>query len=251
MSSNDPHVAKIAALIGDPARANILKALMDGRARTAKELAQIAGVSPQTTSGHLAKLSEGGLLGLAKQGRHRYYHLANAQVATAIESLMALAGEQPLPKHHHHTRVAGALRAARTCYDHIAGRLGVCLFDQLVARGCLLPSGASDEDFVVTAAGRQLFAALQIDVDRLAGGQRRFARACLDWSERSPHLAGSLGAALAKRCFDLGWLERRRDSRAVSLTRAGAAGLAQHFDLRPEQLAAAMREAGPDTRDRL
>ncbi|WP_341912047.1 helix-turn-helix transcriptional regulator [Ferrovibrio terrae] len=240
MSSNDPHVAKIAALIGDPARANILKALMDGRARTAKELAQIAGVSPQTTSGHLAKLSDGGLLGLAKQGRHRYYHLANAQVATAIESLMALAGERPLPKHHHHTRVAGALRAARTCYDHIAGKLGVCLFDQLIARGCLLPSG--EDEFVVTAAGKQLFAGLQIDVDSIAQGKRRFARACLDWSERSPHLAGSLGAALADRCFKLGWLERRRDSRAVTLTRAGAAGLGKLFDLTPDQIAATMAD---------
>lgn len=247
MSSNEPHVARIAALIGDPARANILKALMDGRARTAKELAQIAGVSPQTTSGHLAKLSEGGLLGLAKQGRHRYYHLANAQVAAAIESLMALAGERILPKHHHHTRVAGALRAARTCYDHIAGKLGVCLFDQLVARGCILPAGehgdAEAEDFVITQAGRQLFAALGINVDRLADGKRRFARACLDWSERSPHLAGSLGAALAERCFDLGWLERRRDSRAVTLTRDGRDGLAQHFDLTADQIAAAMAEA--------
>jgi len=242
MSSNDPHVAKIAALIGDPARANILKALMDGRARTAKELAHIAGVSPQTTSGHLAKLSEGGLLGLAKQGRHRYYHLANAQVATAIESLMALAGERPLPKHHHHTRVAGALRAARTCYDHIAGKLGVCLFDQLIARGCLLPSG--EEDFIVTSAGKQLFQELQIDVDALAGSKssRRFARACLDWSERSPHLAGSLGAAMADRCFDLGWLERRRDSRAVTLTPAGRSGLARLFDLPPDQIAAATAE---------
>ncbi len=245
MSSNEPHVAKIAALIGDPARANILKSLMDGRARTAKELAQIAGVSPQTTSGHLAKLSEGGLLSLAKQGRHRYYHLANAQVAAAIESLMALAGERVLPKHHHHTRVAGALRAARTCYDHIAGKLGVCLFDQLVARGCILPAsedGGEAEDFVVTNAGRQLFSTLQIDVDALANGKRRFARACLDWSERSPHLAGSLGAALAARCFELGWLQRRRDSRAVTLTPAGQTGLAQHFDLSPDQIAAAMAE---------
>lgn len=236
MNSNEPHVARIAALIGDPGRANILKALMDGRARTAKELAQIAGVSPQTTSGHLSKLSEGGLLGLAKQGRHRYYHLANAQVAATIESLMALAGERPLPRHHHHTRVAGALRAARTCYDHIAGKLGVCLFDQLIARGCLLPGG--EDDFVVTAAGRTLFTAMQIDVDALAVGKRHFARACLDWSERSPHLAGSLGAALADRCFDLGWLERRRDSRAVTITAAGQTGLARLFDLSPDQIAA-------------
>jgi DNA-binding transcriptional ArsR family regulator len=240
MSSNEPHVAMIASLIGDPARANILKALMDGRARTAKELAQIAGVSPQTTSGHLAKLADGGLLTLAKQGRHRYFHLANSHVATAIESLMALAGERVLPKHHHHTRVAGALRAARTCYDHIAGRLGVCLFDQLIARGCLLPGG--DDDFIVTAAGRQLFATLQIDVDAMANGKRRFARACLDWSERSPHLAGALGAALAERCFDRGWLERRRDSRAVTLTANGQAALARLFDLSPEQIAATVAE---------
>ena len=245
MSSNEPHVAMIAALIGDPARANILKALMDGRARTAKELAQIAGVSPQTTSGHLARLSDGGLLTLAKQGRHRYFHLANSAVANAIESLMALAGERVLPKHHHHTRVAGALRAARTCYDHIAGRLGVCLFDQLIARGCLIPSG--EDDFIVTPAGRQLFAGLQIDVDAMArgkpnGSRRRFARACLDWSERSPHLAGALGAALADRCFERGWLERRRDSRAVTLTAAGSRGLAALFDLAPEQIAAAVAE---------
>lgn len=242
--SNEPHLAMVAALIGDPARASILRLLMDGRARTAKELAHVAGVSPQTASGHLAKLTDGGLLAVAKQGRHRYFHLANAQVATAVEGLMALAGERPLPKHHHHTRVAGALRAARTCYDHIAGRLGVSLFDQLIARGCLLPSG--EEGFVVTEAGRQLFAALEIDVDAIAKGKRHFARACLDWSERSPHLAGSLGAALAERCFTLGWLERRHDSRAVTLTKAGATGFGRLFDLTPDRLAAIMAEAAQD-----
>lgn len=244
MSGNEPHLAMVAALIGDPARASILRLLMDGRARTAKELAHTAGVSPQTTSGHLAKLTDGGLLAVAKQGRHRYFHLANAQVAAAIESLMALAGERPLPKHHHHTRVAGALRAARTCYDHIAGRLGVSLFDHLIARGCLLPSG--DDSFVVTEAGRQLFASLEIDVDAIARSKRHFARACLDWSERSPHLAGSLGAALAERCFALGWLERRHDSRAVTITKTGIAGLAKLFNLAPETLAKIMAEAAQD-----
>lgn len=243
MSGNDPHVARIAALIGDPARANILKALMDGRARTAKELAHIAGVSAQTASGHLAKLVDGDLLAMAKQGRHRYFHLANSLVAEALERLMALAGERPVPKHHHQARIAADLRAARTCYDHLAGRLGVLLFDRMVATGSILPTGGNAEDFVVSAEGRQLFAQLGIDIDALAddgsrGRRRRFARACLDWSERSPHLAGALGAAVAERCFERGWLQRRRDSRAVTLTPAGATALAAIFGLPPEQLAA-------------
>ncbi|MFN4275738.1 MAG: ArsR/SmtB family transcription factor [Ferrovibrio sp.] len=240
MSGNDPHVAKIAALIGDPARANILRALMDGRARTAKELAHIAGVSAQTASGHLAKLVDGGLLAMAKQGRHRYFHLANSLVAEALESLMALAGERPVPKHHHQARIAADLRAARTCYDHLAGRLGVLLFDRMVATGCILPAGDA-EDFIVSAEGRRLFRQLGIDIDALAtktGQRRRFARACLDWSERSPHLAGALGAALAESCFQRGWLQRRRDSRAVTLTPAGATALAGIFGLPADQLAA-------------
>jgi len=240
MSGNDPHVAKIAALIGDPARANILRALMDGRARTAKELAHIAGVSAQTASGHLAKLVDGGLLAMAKQGRHRYFHLANSLVAEALESLMALAGERPVPKHHHQARIAADLRAARTCYDHLAGRLGVLLFDRMVATGCIVPAGDA-EDFIVSAEGRRLFRQLGIDIDALAtktGQRRRFARACLDWSERSPHLAGALGAALAESCFQRGWLQRRRDSRAVSLTPAGAAALAGIFGLPADSLAA-------------
>jgi DNA-binding transcriptional ArsR family regulator len=240
MSGNDPHVAKIAALIGDPARANILRALMDGRARTAKELAHIAGVSAQTASGHLAKLVDGGLLAMAKQGRHRYFHLANSLVAEALESLMALAGERPVPKHHHQARIAADLRAARTCYDHLAGKLGVLLFDRMVATGCILPAGDA-EDFIVSAEGRRLFRQLGIDIDALAiktGQRRRFARACLDWSERSPHLAGALGAALAESCFERGWLQRRRDSRAVTLTPAGAEALAGIFGLPPDSLAA-------------
>lgn len=241
MSGNDPHVAKIAALIGDPARANILRALMDGRARTAKELAHVAGVSAQTASGHLAKLVDGELLAMAKQGRHRYFHLANSLVAEALESLMALAGERQVPRHHHQARIAADLRAARTCYDHLAGRLGVLLFDRMVASGCILPAGDA-EDFVVSTEGRRLFVQLGIDVDALAvktGRRRHFARACLDWSERSPHLAGALGAALAECCFERGWLQRRKDSRAVTLTPQGAAGLAEIFGVPAERLDAA------------
>jgi hypothetical protein len=161
-------------------------------------------------------------------------------VAEALESLMALAGERPVPRHHHQARIAADLRAARTCYDHLAGKLGVLLFEQMVATGCIMPAGEAD-DFVVSTEGRRLFAQLGIDIDALAvktGRRRHFARACLDWSERSPHLAGALGAALAARCFERGWLQRRRDSRAVTLTSAGATALAGIFGLPPEQLAA-------------
>lgn len=235
MSSNEPHVAMVAALIGDPARANILKALMDGRARTAKELSLAAGVSPQTTSGHLAKLTDGQLLGVARQGRHRYYHLANPLVAAALESLMALAGERVVPPHHR-TKVAGALRRARTCYDHIAGRLGVSLFDQLIARGCLTSDDGNAGDFQVTPAGRKLFDALGVDIEAVAQQRRRFARSCLDWSERSSHLGGGLAAALADRCFELGWITRQRDSRAVTLTAQGRDGLDKLLGIGPQML---------------
>ncbi|HLT77071.1 MAG TPA: winged helix-turn-helix domain-containing protein [Ferrovibrio sp.] len=231
MSSTEPQFATIAALFGDPARANILRALMDGRARTAKELALAAGVTPQTTSGHLAKLVDAQLLDVASQGRHRYYRLSNGLVACAIESMMALAGERVMAPHRHSPRLTAELREARTCYDHLAGRLGVRLFDRLLQRDCLIAPAGPAEDFQVTRAGRQLFAEMGIDVDSVARQRRGFARPCLDWSERVPHLAGSLGAAIASRCFELGWLIRRPDSRAVTLTRRGREELDRLFGL--------------------
>jgi DNA-binding transcriptional ArsR family regulator len=236
MSSTEPQFAAIAALLGDPARANIVRALMDGRARTAKELALIAGVTAQTASGHLGKLAAAELLSVLAQGRHRYYRLANSLVACTIESLMALAGERPLPRHRHNSALTGALRSARTCYDHLAGRLGVRIHDHLLHEGCLLPGQEDDghghgHDYEVSTSGRLLLARLGIDVDAVARQKRGFARPCLDWSERVPHLAGGLGAAIAGRCFELGWIARRADSRAVRLTAAGETGLKALFGI--------------------
>lgn len=229
--SAEPHFAAIAALIGDPARANILKALMDGRARTAKELAFAAGVTPQTTSGHLAKLLEGKLLEVANQGRHRYYRLANALVADAIESMMALAGERILPRHRQNRALTGALRQARTCYDHLAGRLGVGIHDCLLARGHILPADSGAHAYRLAESGRHLLEDIGIDIAAVARQRRGFARPCLDWSERVPHLAGGLGAAIAGRCFALGWIERQRDSRAVIVTSSGRDGLGRLFGI--------------------
>ncbi|MBN8897331.1 MAG: helix-turn-helix transcriptional regulator, partial [Rhodospirillales bacterium] len=202
----------------------ILSALMDGRALTAKELAFVARVSPQTTSGHLAKLTEAGLLAGARQGRHRYFRLASPLVGQMMEAVMAVAG--PDERHAAPWRGGEALRTARTCYDHLAGRLAVGLADTLIARGHVVLGADGGE---VTAAGRDFLRGFGADP---ADGRRVFCRPCLDWSERRPHLAGRVGTALAERCFALGWLERHRDSRAVRITEAGATGFAEVFDLR-------------------
>ncbi len=220
MSTNGPYLAEIAHLMGDPARANMLHALMDGRALTAKELAWIAGVAPQTASGHLAKLMQGGLLAVTVQGRHRYHRLAGPEVAQAVEGLMVLAGGgtagRRLP-----TRVGAELSQARTCYDHFAGRLGTGIHDALVAGGHL---AVAEGGYGLTRSGEGVFAALGIGA-KPAGRRRAPLRPCLDWSERKPHLAGPLAAALACRCFELGWALRRKDSRAVTLTAAGREAL--------------------------
>ena len=217
--SDTNQLASIAALLGDPARANILLALFDGRALTAKELAFAAHVTPQTTSGHLGKLSEAGLLTQEKQGRHRYFRLASVRVAQMLESIMAV-GRPASPSTW---RGGEGLRNARTCYDHLAGRLGVALADSLLAGGHLALSPDGGE---VTASGiifLQSFGAEPVP------GKRVFCRPCLDWSERRPHLAGRVGAALACRCFDLGWVVRQRNTRAVAITPAGREGFQRQF----------------------
>jgi DNA-binding transcriptional ArsR family regulator len=220
MSASGPYLAEIAHLMGDPARANMLQALMDGRALTAKELAFLAGVAPQTASGHLARLMQGGLIGVAVQGRHRYYRLAGPEVAAAIEGLMVLAGSASAPRRLP-SRVGADLAQGRTCYDHFAGRLGIAIHDGLVAAGHLT---VGEGGYGLTPAGEAVFAGLGVDpMDRKS--RRAALRPCLDWSERRPHLAGSLAAALACRCFDMGWVLRRKDSRAVTLTQAGRAAL--------------------------
>jgi DNA-binding transcriptional ArsR family regulator len=229
--SDITRMASVAALLGDPARANILTVLMDGRALTAKELAFAAHVSPQTTSGHLAKLTDAGLLTPDRQGRHRYFRLASPLVGQMLESVMAVAG--PAPPAARPWRGGDALRTARTCYDHLAGRLGVSLADALTTAHHVTLSTDGGE---VTPSGH---AFLQEFGAEPAGGKRVFCRPCLDWSERRAHIAGKLGAALATRCLDLGWIERQRDSRALTITPAGHDGLSHIFGITTQALTAA------------
>jgi DNA-binding transcriptional ArsR family regulator len=228
--TDGPNLAEVAALVGDPARANMLVALMDGRALTAKELAFAAGVSPQTTSGHLAKLAAAHLLTCVRQGRHRYYRVASPLVARMLESITLVAAIEAPPRHRPRSPRDDALRLARTCYDHLAGRLGVAIADALVVRQAVVLSEDGGE---VTADGAAFFSdRLGIDLAEIPR-RRAFCRPCLDWSERRPHLAGAIGAALAERCFVLGWLERLRDSRAVAITPRGRGALRELFSFDP------------------
>jgi DNA-binding transcriptional ArsR family regulator len=225
--SDTARVALTASLLGDPARANILTALMDGRALTAKELAYAAHVSPQTTSGHLGKLTDAGLLTPHKQGRHRYFRLASPLVGQMLESIMAVASEAEatMPRRPSTWRGGEALRTARTCYDHLAGRLGVSLADSLCEHGHVALTADGGE---VTDSGHRFLSAFGAEP---APGRRVFCRPCLDWSERRPHIAGRLGAALACRCLELGWIARQRDTRAVTITEAGREGFAEQFGI--------------------
>jgi DNA-binding transcriptional ArsR family regulator len=239
MASN-ARFAEVAALAGDPARAAMLQTLMDGRALTASELAHVAGVSPQTTSGHLARMVDAGLLRVCRQGRHRYHAIASAEVAQAIERIMLLASslEKSRPAPATGPRDA-ALRSARTCYDHLAGILGVALTDALVhARYVEL----DDDAGIVTDAGVAFFERLGVDVDRARRGRssRLLCRPCLDWSERRPHLAGAIGAALCTHSFQAGWIVRVRGTRAVSVTPRGRHSFRDTFgiDLAPMHAAA-------------
>jgi DNA-binding transcriptional ArsR family regulator len=223
----DVRIAEVAALVGDPARANILGALMGGQALTASELVYAAGVSPQTTSGHLAKLTDGRLIACLKQGRHRYYRIATPRVAEMLEGIMAVVADGP-PRHQPPSKLDEAMRNARTCYDHFAGKLGVGVTDALSAHGYLV---LADEGGEITASGAAFLQKFGVDLTAARGRRRIFCRPCLDWTERRPHLGGSIGAALAQRCFDLGWLERMRESRALKITKAGQRGLSETFGL--------------------
>jgi DNA-binding transcriptional ArsR family regulator len=222
----DVRMAEIAALIGDPARANILSALMGGRALTAGELAYSAGVSPQTASGHLGKLADGRLIACVKQGRHRYYRLAGARVAEMLESIMSLVADAP-PNYRPRSKLDDAMQTARTCYDHLAGKLGVGLTDAMRDRGWLL---LAEEGGEVSDDGMAFLREFGVDLEA-ARGRRMFCRLCLDWTERRPHLGGGVGAGLAHRCFDRGWLERMRDGRALVITPEGRQGLSDVFGL--------------------
>ena len=217
-----PDIACIASLVGEPARANMLTALMNGGALTASELAHEAGVTLQTASSHLAKLESGGLITPQKQGRHRYFRLSGSDVPAVLEGLMGLAARtghlrtRPGPKDP-------ALRRARVCYDHLAGELGVDLFDSLLRRRLLAHQTAG---LVLTLKGERFMAEFGIDLEAARRSRRPLCKPCLDWSARRSHLAGSLGAALLSRCFDLGWAEREQGTRIVRFSRSGDAHFA-------------------------
>ena len=226
---NGPKIAQVASLVGDPARANMLAQLMDGRALTASELAYISGVTPQTASGHLAKLSEAGLLAREKQGRHRYYRLASPLVGHMLEGLMVVAQTEPT-RRTACWRGGAALRAARTCYDHMAGRLAVGIADALVERDHVV---LSDDGGEVTKSGRMFLTAVGIDL-ATTPKRRVFCRPCLDWSERRPHLAGAVGASILRHGLDEGWVTRVAETRTLVITRSGRQGYAEAFGVKLE-----------------
>ena len=217
-----PIIAEIATLVGDPARATILSALLDGRALTASELALAAQITPQTASTHLGKLTKAGLLLVDRNGRHRCFRLASPKVAEMIEGIVAVALEKR-PKFRPLSRQARAVSAARICYDHLAGRLSVDLTDSLVVREYIV---LDDQAAEITTAGTRFFTEFGI-----AFPTPRLTRLCLDWTERRPHIAGALGAAITKRFFELGWIERVKRSHAVIVTPLGRRGLQETFGI--------------------
>jgi DNA-binding transcriptional ArsR family regulator len=223
----DSAVPRIAAAIGEPARARMLYCLLGDQARTATELALVADVSPSTASVHLGRLQTERLVRVFVQGRHRYYSLGGPHVADVLESLSVLAGS-PRPAFAPSTPTE--LRAARTCYDHLAGSLGVMLHDRITALGWL--QGTDDDAYALTAKGAKALATLGIDVDATRRLRRRFAFACLDWSERRPHVGGAIGAALLDLALRKKWVARNRDSRAVRVTALGRRDLATYFGVR-------------------
>ena len=279
--ARDIDVVPAASLIAEPTRAAMITALLDDRPLAAGELARLAGVSPATASAHLARLLNGGLVTMIKQGRHRYYHLAGPEVAAAMEALAHLGNATPVQvRSLRESRDAAALAEARTCYDHLAGRAGVALLEALLAGGILTPApdggqlaargpngtahpengapaagvpadgGSPDgatarragrharaapqapvrpEAFEVTADGMATLTSFGLNIGALERTRRRFAGACLDWTERKPHLNGALGAAMTARLLGLGWIERGSRRRAVRVTPAGREGLAATF----------------------
>jgi DNA-binding transcriptional ArsR family regulator len=221
-------LAEVAALIADPGRAGILVALWDGTARPAGELARIAGVSPATASAHLGKLVGGGVLRVEPRGRHRYFRLANPEVAHALESLAQLlpprpanSGDEDLPP----------LRRARLCYDHLAGRLGVAVSDAMLDRGWL---ALTDGAYALRPVGRRALEKLGLDLTPLERGRRPLLRACIDWTERREHVGGAIGAALATELLERDWLRRARGSRTILVTNAGRLGLRSALGVRAD-----------------
>tara|TARA_R110002110_G_scaffold293634_3_gene507639 strand:+ start:272 stop:982 length:711 start_codon:yes stop_codon:yes gene_type:complete len=233
MSMTTNRIAEIGMMVGDPARASILAALMDGRALTAGELATVAGVTAQTTSGHLSRLTQSGLLAMEKQGRHRYFRLAGPDIARMLEGIMQIASSEVAVN----TRKLStgprdaSMRRARTCYDHFAGKLGVAIATSLVDLGYVEFDGDSG---IVTEGGMQALTSMGIDISGQVAkkkGARPVCRPCLDWSERVPHVAGRLGAVICRHYFDQGYVRRLNDSRALEITPPGQQALRQMFNI--------------------
>ena len=220
------NLVEVAALVGDTARATILAALMGGQALTGSELAYLARVSRPTASEHLLKLVEARLVAVTKQGRYRYYRIASPLVARMLESIIAVAAIEVPSRYQPRSIRDDTLRFARTCYDHLAGQVGVAVTDALIANGHIVLTNDGGE---VTEAGTRFLTSFGADLR--AGGKRVFCRPCLDWSERRYHVAGLVGAQIWRRCLDLGWLVRERDSRALRLTAVGKTGLSNTFGL--------------------
>lgn len=225
----DAAISRIAAAIGEPARARILYCLMDGHARTSTELSVVADVSPSTASAHLNRLKIAHLVKVLVQGKHRFYSLEGPDVASALEGLSVLAGgsrDQFVPS------TPSRLRAARTCYDHMAGTVGVSLHDRFKAlRWLLAGSNGSDNVYDLSSDGTKAFEALGIDIQATRMLRRRFACACLDWSERRPHVGGALGAAFLRVALERKWVVQDLDSRALDITRLGRRGMLTRFGL--------------------
>jgi len=236
----DPDIAPAAALIADPTRAAILRSLLPDRPLAAGELARMAGVSAATASFHLAKLLEGGLIAVARQGRHRYYQLAGPEVAAAIEALGLISPALPV-RTLRQSREAAALAEARTCYDHLAGRAGVELLEALVRHGLLISEkqrsfsrtgrgdSATATRFEVTGAGARALSSFGLNVSEVRRSRRHFAGTCIDWTQRRGHLNGALAAAITTRLLELGWIERGPRRRAVRVTPVGREGLTATF----------------------
>jgi DNA-binding transcriptional ArsR family regulator len=222
----DTEVSSIAAAIGEPARARMLYCLSDGRARTSTELAIVAEISPSTASAHLQRLLTQQLVKVFAQGKHRYYSLEGSEVATALEALSVLAGGSNkafVPS------TPNRLRAARTCYDHIAGALGVSLHDRFKAMGWLSDRSPKDNSYELAPKGAKAFEALGVDIDATRNLRRRFAFACVDWSERRPHVGGAVGAAILNVALKRKWVIQALDSRALTVTKAGWCEMSSRF----------------------
>jgi DNA-binding transcriptional ArsR family regulator len=231
-----PNVARIAALLGDTARADVLTALMTDRALTATELAAIAGVTKQTMSAHLSKLLDAALVAVDQQGRHRYFRLADEDVAGLLESLMGVAFRTGAVRLVSSPREP-ALRKARICYDHLAGELGVMAYESLLRHGAF---ALSRDELQLSESGVEWFRSLGIDTDAAARQRRTFCRPCMDWSERRYHLAGSLGAALLSRMQDLKWASRDKSSRVIRFTPRGQRAFLDLFKTNLDSAGSAM-----------